>query len=77
MVIVMKPEATKEEIKLIIDRIEGAGLKAHVVEGEFQTIIGVTIAWVINVKLLPYPPKPGSLSYWLEKRVSRRRQGMQ
>lgn len=43
----------------------------------FQTIIGVTIAWVINVKLLPYPPKPGSLSYWLEKRVSRRRQGMQ
>ena len=41
MVIVMKPEATKEEIKTIIDRIEGAGLKAHVVEGEFQTIIGV------------------------------------
>ena len=33
----------------------------------FQTIIGVSIAWVINVKLLPYPPKPGSLSYLLEK----------
>lgn len=31
----------------------------------FQTIIGVIIAWVINVKLLPYPPKPGSLSYLL------------
>lgn len=29
----------------------------------FQTIIGVIIAWFINVKLLPYPPKPGSLSY--------------
>ena len=29
----------------------------------FQTIIGVTIAWVINVKLLPYPSRPGSLSY--------------
>ena len=24
-----------------------------------QTIIGVSIAWLINVKLLPYPPKPG------------------
>ena len=31
----------------------------------FQTIIGVSIAWFINVKLLPYPPKPGTLSYWL------------
>lgn len=35
----------------------------------FQTIIGVSIAWVINVKLLPYPPKPGSFSYWLAKRI--------
>lgn len=33
-----------------------------------QTIIGVLIAWVINVKLLPYPPKPGTLSYWLAER---------
>ena len=31
----------------------------------FQTIIGVSIAWFINVMLLPYPPKPGTLSYWL------------
>lgn len=35
----------------------------------FQTIIGVSIAWFINVKLLPYPPKPGSLSYWLMERT--------
>lgn len=35
----------------------------------FQTIIGVSIAWFINVKLLPYPPKPGSLSYWLIERT--------
>lgn len=34
----------------------------------FQTIIGVTIAWFINVKLLPYPATPGSLSYWIENR---------
>ena len=36
----------------------------------FQTIIGVTIAWFINVKLLPYPPKPGTLCYWLEQKKS-------
>ena len=34
----------------------------------FQTIIGVSIAWFINVKLLPYPPKPGSLSYLLMRK---------
>lgn len=34
----------------------------------FQTIIGVSIAWFINVKLLPYPPRAGTLSYWLEER---------
>jgi len=34
----------------------------------FQTIIGVSIAWFINVKLLSYPPKPGSLSYLLMRK---------
>ena len=33
-----------------------------------QTIIGVSIAWFINVKLLPYPPTKGSLSWWLLER---------
>ncbi len=37
-----------------------------------QTIIGVTIAWFINVKLLPYPPKPGTISYWLENKKSKK-----
>jgi len=37
----------------------------------FQTIIGVSIAWFINVKLLPYPPKPGTLSYWLMEKFPR------
>ena len=31
----------------------------------FQTVIGVIIAWFINVKLLPYPPKPGTISDWI------------
>ncbi len=27
-----------------------------------QTVIGVLVAWFLNVVLLPYPPRPGSLS---------------
>lgn len=37
----------------------------------FQTVIGVAVAWFINVKLLPYPPKPGTLSYWLQKQLDK------
>lgn len=37
----------------------------------FQTIIGVIIAWIINVKLLPYPPTPGSFSWWLAQRMKK------
>lgn len=37
----------------------------------FQTIIGVSIAWFINVKLLPYPPRPGTLSHWLAKKLNK------
>ena len=40
----------------------------------FQTVIGVVIAWFINVKLLLYPPKPGSFSYWLTKKLDKRKQ---
>ena len=34
----------------------------------FQTILAICVAWLLNVKLLPYPPTPGSLSYWLMKK---------
>ena len=37
-----------------------------------QTIVGVIIAWFINVKLLPYPPTPGSLSHWLAQRSKKK-----
>ena len=33
-----------------------------------QTLLAIGIAWLLNVKLLPYPPTPGSLSYWLMKK---------
>lgn len=38
----------------------------------FQTIIGVSIAWFINVKLLPYPPKPGTLSAYLHEKIEKK-----
>lgn len=38
-----------------------------------QTIFGVCIAWIINVKLLPYPARPGSLKDRLEQRLSKSR----
>lgn len=34
----------------------------------FQTVLAIGVAWLLNVKLLPYPPTPGSLSYFLMKR---------
>ena len=33
-----------------------------------QTLLAIGIAWLLNVKLLPYPPTPGSLSYFWIKR---------
>jgi len=42
----------------------------------FQTMIGVFVAWFINVKLFPYPPVAGSLGdrllTWWEQRKPRR-----
>ena len=39
----------------------------------FQTIIGVGVAWVINVKLLPYPPEPGTFSDWLTEKLDKKK----
>ncbi|HWR55330.1 MAG TPA: 3-deoxy-7-phosphoheptulonate synthase [Negativicutes bacterium] len=41
MIIVMTPQATEEQKQIIIDRIQGAGLRTHVSEGDFRTIIGI------------------------------------
>ena len=56
---------------LVISHFESS-MYLYSVMRAFQTIIGVSIAWFINVKLLPYPPKPGSLSYWLMERTKQR-----
>lgn len=41
MVIVMNSNATGEQIKRVIGRVHNAGLRTHIVEGEFRTIIGI------------------------------------
>ena len=40
MMIVMKPDATEEQIQHVVSRLESVGAKAHVSKGEIVTIIG-------------------------------------
>src|SRR2546421_6466623 len=40
MLIVMKPTATEDEIAAVIQRVDGAGARAHVSRGEEVTLIG-------------------------------------
>src|SRR5690242_19344877 len=41
MIIVVRPNSSREQISHILDRIAELGLKPHVSEGEHRTIIGV------------------------------------
>jgi len=41
MIIVMNPQASKEELQQVIDRVEEANCKVHLSEGRVRTIIGV------------------------------------
>ena len=41
MMVVMKEGASEAEIQHVIDRLEKAGLGAHISRGEFKTVIGV------------------------------------
>ena len=40
MMIVMKSEATPDEVRAVVERVESAGARAHVSEGEEVTVIG-------------------------------------
>ena len=41
MIVVMRPQATKQEVALVSDRITSAGLKVHLSQGSVRTIIGI------------------------------------
>ena len=58
MMIVMKEEASKEEIDHVIEKLEGAGLRAHISKGEFKTVIGV-IGDREKIQNLPMEVVPG------------------
>jgi 3-deoxy-7-phosphoheptulonate synthase len=40
MMIVMRPEATPDEVRAVVERVESVGARAHVSEGEEVTVIG-------------------------------------
>src|SRR5881409_2939044 len=40
MMIVMKEDASKEEIGAVVDRVESVGAAAHVSEGDVLTVVG-------------------------------------
>ena len=42
MMIVMKPNATQEEIEHVLARVRSVGARAHVSKGEEVTVIGAT-----------------------------------
>lgn len=55
---------------LMISHFESS-VYLHSLMRAVQTVAGVLIAWLINVKLFPYPVTKGSLGYWLVQRRER------
>ncbi len=41
MIIVLKPEATEQDIEHLVDRLRSLGLKSHIMKGEERTVVGV------------------------------------
>jgi len=56
MLIIMQPHSNKESIEKVVDFIEKKGFKAHISEGEIQTVIGCVGGKIIDkrdIELLP------------------------
>ncbi len=58
MIIVMKPEATAEEIDHLTDVIREAGLQAHISRGEERTVVGA-IGDEQKIQQIPFMAIPG------------------
>ncbi|MCX7018713.1 MAG: 3-deoxy-7-phosphoheptulonate synthase [bacterium] len=58
MIIVLRPEATEEELQHLIDVITDAGLQAHVSKGTERTIVGA-IGDESKIQLIPFTAIPG------------------
>jgi len=58
MMIVMKPDATEEQIQNVVDRLSRIGARAHISQGEFVTLIGA-IGDRDQITQLPFDAMPG------------------
>lgn len=54
----MKPDASEEQIKHVVERLESIGARGHISKGEFLTIIGA-IGDDEQIKTLPLDAMPG------------------
>ena len=41
MIIILKPNATDEQVAHVVERVEALGLGTHLSRGQYRTIIGV------------------------------------
>ena len=58
MMIIMKPDATEEQVQHVVDRLANVGAKGHTSRGEFVTIIGA-IGDREEIAALPLDAMPG------------------
>src|SRR3972149_3235945 len=58
MMVVMREGATEEQIRHVVDRLEKAGLGAHISRGQFKTVIGV-IGERQDIEKVPLEAAPG------------------
>lgn len=58
MIIIMKPDASEEQVQQVVERLESIGARGHVSKGEFLTIIGA-IGDDEQIKTLPLDAMPG------------------
>lgn len=58
MIIVMKKDATKEEVAHVVERLEAIDSEAHISEGRFRTVIGA-LGDRARIQQLPWEAMPG------------------
>lgn len=58
MIIVLKPDATEENLQIILERLKSLGLSGHVSRGEYRTIVGA-IGDETRLENLPLEAFPG------------------
>jgi 3-deoxy-7-phosphoheptulonate synthase len=58
MIIVMKKDATSEDVAHVVERLESIDSEAHISEGRFRTVIGA-LGDRIRIQQLPWEAMPG------------------